>query len=62
MVFVIFDKFITFVITSFFGPSLNTLMENGPKDHLEDNNIVPPKIEMVDDTDSLRIQLTLPLF
>ena len=30
MVSVIFDKFITFVITSFFGPSLNTLVENGP--------------------------------
>ena len=29
MVFVIFDKFITVVITSFFGPSLNTLVENG---------------------------------
>ena len=30
MVFVIFDKFIKFVITSFFEPSLNTLVENGP--------------------------------
>ena len=30
MVFEIFDKFITFVMTSFVGPSLNTLVENGP--------------------------------